>query len=142
MVAGLDTQVAVDSSRLAPEIISQADAKMIAAEIPREYERKKDWGRTKQISTGLRSEGNFFKFDIHTKKKEVKDGVWKHYKLTLIDPEKNLDVKVENLRTLESGRVALTLNMKAKVHGWARTKMYEKGIHLISLEIEGDTDVR
>jgi hypothetical protein len=142
LAAGLAAQVATDPTRLAPEILTQAAANIIAAEIPREYERTKDWGKTKAISTGLRSSGNFFDFDIHRKKKQVKHGIWKAYKLNLIDPDKNLDVKVENLRTLEGGRVALTLNMNAKVHGWARTKMYELGVHIISLEIEGDTDVR
>jgi len=142
LAAGLAAQVAGESSRLAPEIISQAAAKMIAAEIPREYERSKDWGKTKLISTGLRSSGNFLDFDIHRKKKPVNHGVWKQYKLTLVDPEKNLDVKVENLRTLESGRIALTLNVSGKVHGWARTKVYELGVHVVSLEIEGDTDIR
>ena len=127
---------------VAPEILSQAAASMIAAEIPREYERKKDWGRTKEITTGLRSSGNFFKFDIHRQKSEVNHGVWKHYKLTLVDPEKNLDVQIENLRTLELGRVALTLNVAAKVHGWARAKIYDRGIHIIALEAEGDTNVR
>jgi hypothetical protein len=142
LAAGLAAQVASDPTRLAPEIVTQAAANIIAAEIPREYERTKDWGKTKQISTGLRSSGNFFDFDVHRKKKEVKHGVWKAYKLNLIDPDTNLDVKVENLRTLESGRIALTLNVNAKVHGWARTKMYELGVHIISLEVEGDTDVR
>jgi hypothetical protein len=133
---------AIDSSRLAPDILSQAAAKIIAAEIPREYERKKDWGRTKEITTGLRSSGNFFKFDIHRQKSEVNHGVWKHYRLTLVDPDKNLDVEIGNLRTLESGRVAFTLNVAANVHGWARAKVYDRGVHIIALEAEGDTKIR
>jgi hypothetical protein len=125
-----------------PEILSQLAAKIIAEELPREYERKKDWGQTKKITTGVRSSGNFFEFDIHRKKSKVNHGVWKHYRLTLVDPDKNLDVKIENLRTLESGRVALTLNVAAKVHGWARTKVYEHGVHVIALEAEGHTSIR
>jgi hypothetical protein len=70
----------------APELVSQIAARVVAAEIPREYERKKDWGRTKKIATGLRSYGNFFRFDIHRDRSEVNDGVWKHYRLTLVQP--------------------------------------------------------
>jgi hypothetical protein len=125
-----------------PEVLAQIAAKIIAAEIPREYERKKDWGKTKEVTTGLRSSGNFFKFDIHRQKSEVNHGIWKHYRLTLVDPDKNLSVQIENLRTLESGRVALTLNVAAKVHGWARATVYDRGIHLIGLEAEGDTGIR
>ena len=99
----------------APDVISEVAARIIAAEIPREYERSKDWGRTKEVTTGLRSSGNFFKFDIHRKRSDVNDGVWKKYRLTLVEPEKNLDVSIDNLRTLESGRIALTLNVAAKL---------------------------
>jgi hypothetical protein len=127
---------------MAPELVAQIAAKIIAAEIPREYERSKDWGHTKEVTTGLRSSGNFFKFDIHRQKSEVNHGVWKKYRLTLVDPDKNLDVHIDNLRTLETGRFALTLNIAAKVHGWARAKVYDRGVHLIALEAEGDTRIR
>lgn len=145
VAAALFTHVtAAESLRVnvAPEMLSQAAAKIIADEIPREYERKKDWGKTTEIITGLRSSGNFFKFDIHRQRSEVNNGVWKHYRLTLVDPDKNLHVEIENLRTLEFGRIALTLNVAAKVHGWARAKIYERGVHIIALEAEGDTNVR
>jgi hypothetical protein len=149
LAASLIGLVAVSSSNSAalaggysPDVVSQVAARIIAAEIPREYERKKDWGKTKEITTGLHSNGNFFKFDIHREKSEVNHGVWKQYKLTLVDPDKNLDVQIQNLRTLENGRIALTLNIAAKVHGWAQTTVYDRGIHIIGLEAEGDTGVR
>src|SRR5689334_25154662 len=91
-------------SAMEPSAISEIAAHIIAAEIPREYERSKDWGRTKEMTTGLRSSGNFFKFDIRRTRSQVNDGVWKKYKLTLIDPEKNLNVSIQNLRPLEGGR--------------------------------------
>lgn len=127
---------------LAPELIAQIAAPLIADAIPREYERSKDWGRKRTITTGLRSSGNFFKFDIHRRKKEVNDGVWKKYRVTLVEPEKNLVVRIENLRKLESGRYAFTLFVTAKLHGWARAVVYEHGVHVVSLEGEGDTSVR
>jgi hypothetical protein len=136
------TATSTNSTGIAPEVISQLAARIIEAEIPREYDRSKDWGRTKEVTTGLRSYGNFFKFDIHRTTSPVNQGIWKQYRLTLVDPDKNLDVRIENLRTLASGRVALTLNIAAKVHGWARAKVYERGVHIIALEAEGDTGVR
>lgn len=127
---------------LAPEIIAQLSAPLIAEVIPREYERSDDWGKTRTITTGVRSSGNFFKFDIHRRKDDVKDGVWKKYRVTLVEPEKNLVVRIDNLRKLESGRYSLTFFVTAKIHGWVRAVVYERGIHIISLESEGDTTVR
>lgn len=127
---------------ITPEVVAQVVGPIIAESIPRKFEGSKDWGKTTEVTSGLHSDGNFFKFDIHREKKEVNDGVWKKYRLELIDPDKNLTVLIENLKSLDSGRYALTLFVAAKVHGWVRTVVYEKGVHVISLEAEGDTSIR
>jgi hypothetical protein len=124
-----------------PTALAQVVSQMIAEAIPREYERKKDWGRTKEITTGLRSSGNFFKFDVHRTKSTVNDGVWKHYRATMVEPEKNLVVRIDNLRSLEAGKIAFTLFASTKLHGWGRAKVYERGVHLIALEAEADAKV-
>lgn len=130
------------SLSLAPDSLSHIAAALIADAIPRVYERSEDWGRTTQIVTGLRSSGNFFKFDIHRKRSQVRDGVWRKYQVTVIEPDKNLDVRIENLRSIGTGQLALTLRISARLHGWARAVVYERGIHIISLEAEGDATVR
>lgn len=124
-----------------PDAIAQAVAQLIADAIPREYERKKDWGRQKEITTGVRSSGNFFKFDIHRTKTAVNHGVWKHYRATMVDPDQNLQVRIENLRSVAAGRIAFTLFVTTKLHGWGRAKVYDRGIHLIALEAETDAKV-
>ena len=69
-------------------------------------------------------------------------GVWKKYRITVVDPDKDLVVNVTNLRTIELGRIGLTLSVNAKLHGWARAKVYDRGIHVIALEAEADTSVQ
>jgi hypothetical protein len=123
------------------EATAQMVAKLISEAIPREYERKKDWGHTKEIVSGVRSSGNFFKFDIHRTRKLVNDGVWKHYRATMIEPEKNLVVRIDNLRSVAAGKIAFTLFVTTKLHGWGRAKVYESGVHLIALEAETDAKV-
>jgi hypothetical protein len=127
---------------ITPEMISQLVTPLIAEAVPREFEGKKDWGKTKTVTTGLHSDGNFFRFDIHREKKEVNDGIWKTYRVTLIDPDKNLEIRISDMQRLDSGRYALTLFVAAKVHGWARAIVYEHGVHVISLDAEGDTSIR
>jgi hypothetical protein len=127
---------------ITPEVVAQLVTPLIAEAVPREFEGKKDWGKTIKVTTGLHSEGNFFKFDIHREKKEVNDGIWKKYRVTLIEPEKNLEMRIDDMHRLASGKYALTLFVAAKVHGWARAVVYEHGIHVISLDAEGDTAIR
>jgi hypothetical protein len=92
--------------------------------------------------SGLHSDGNFFKFDIHRQTSEVNDGIWKKYRVTLIEPDKNLEIRIDDMHRLDSGKYALTLFVAAKVHGWARAIVYEHGVHVISLDAEGDTSIR
>lgn len=124
-----------------PDKIAAAVSQLIADALPREYERKKDWGRQKEITTGVRSSGNFFKFDIHRTKTAVNHGVWKHYRATMVEPEKNLQVRIDNLRSLSPGRIAFTLFATTKLHGWGRAKVYDRGVHVIALEAEADAKV-
>lgn len=127
---------------LTPELLAPVIGPIIAEAIPREFNGSKDWGKTTQITSGVHSYGNFFKFDMHRETREVNDGVWKKYQLDLVDPDKNLSVQIENLRALDSGKYALTFFVAARVHGWARAVVYEHGVHMISLEAEGDTSIR
>lgn len=124
-----------------PVKIAAAVAEVIADAIPREYERKKDWGHQREITTGVRSSGNFFKFDIHRTKTAVNHGVWKHYRATMVDPEHQLQVRIDNLRSVTPGRIAFTLFVTTKLHGWGRAKIYDRGIHLVALEAEADAKV-
>jgi hypothetical protein len=127
---------------ITPEMIAQLVTPLIAEAVPREFEGQKDWGKTETVTSGLHSDGNFFKFDIHRQTKEVNDGIWKKYRVTLIEPEKNLEIRIDDMHRLESGKYALTLFVAAKVHGWARAVVYEHGVHVISLDAEGDTSIR
>ncbi len=124
------------------EFMSQIAARLVAEAIPREYERAKDWGRTKRMTVGLRSSGNFFDFDIHRRKKDVRDGVWSKYRMTLVEPERHFDIQISNVRQIAPARIAMTLYVTAKVEGWVRTRVYERGVHLVSLEAVGTTSVK
>jgi hypothetical protein len=59
----------------------------------------------------------------------------------LVAPEKNLIVRIDNLRSLAPGKIAFTLFLTTKLHGWGRAKVYDRGIHLIALEAEADAKV-
>ena len=117
-------------------------SRLIRSEIPLEYDKQKDWGATKEIAVGLRTEGKGFDTKLRRRKKAVEHGVWKHYKLRMIEPERHLAVTPTDLRPLEGGRVGFTLQFDAKLDVWARAKIYQYGVHLIALELEGDLHVR
>lgn len=130
--AGSDTPLA-DTAR---NTLAWTFASLIEEAIPEHYEKKKDWGKRKNITIGLRADG----LKLERRKKAVKHGLWKHYKIDLVEPEKNLHVEIQDLRTLDDGRLGFTLVLSAKLDIWGRLKAYQYGIHMIALEIVGQTD--
>jgi hypothetical protein len=126
---------------LPSEAVANFVAGMIADAIPHEYEKYKDWGNTKRITTGLDFKGHPWDPKIDRRKSEVNDGIWKHYRVTLVEPEKNLTVRIDNLHSLDAGRIAFTLEVAAKLHGWAQARVYEDGVPLGTYTAEGDSVV-
>lgn len=119
----------------ASSALANAFAGLVSSAIPTEYERRKDWGKTKRMISGLKFED----FDIKRRQKPVKHGVWKHYKVRLRDPDHKLRVKIDRLEALDGSRVRFTLAVQADLDFWGRAKVYEYGVHLIALEIVGHT---
>lgn len=126
-------QPLVDAAR---STLAWTFARLIEDAIPAHYDKQKDWGRTKNITVGIRNEG----IKLKRRKKPVNHGVWKHYQVWLVDPQENLSVRIDNLRTLDGGRVGFTLVLSAKLDLWARAKVYQYGVHMIALEVVGQTD--
>jgi hypothetical protein len=127
-------------------ILSEADAKraigatlsrLVRGAIPLEYEKQKDWGATTEIAV-LRTEGKGFRTQLKMRKRAVKHGLWKHYRLRLVEPESNLRVELAELGPSGPGRAAFRLIVRAQIDAWARAKAYKYGIHLIALELESD----
>jgi hypothetical protein len=132
-----DDPTAELASQSSSASLAKLFAQLVERAIPREYDKRKDWGRRKNITAGIRTDG----LRIHRRKKPVKHGIWKHYKVRLIEPENTLAVRIDHLRPLEGGRLGFTLTLKAKFDLWARVKVYQYGVHLIALETVGDAAI-
>jgi hypothetical protein len=133
---------AQDTAKQPPQdALASTLSQLLRDEIPLAYDKQDDWGATKEITLGYRAEGKPFHLHVHRRKKAVEHGVWKHYKLRMIEPEKNLVVKTD-LQPLAGGRAGFTVTLDARLDAWAQAKVYQYGVHLIALTLEGDLRVR
>jgi hypothetical protein len=112
-------------------------ATWIARALPRDYEKQEDWGRTKRITVGLDSEGRGLRIRIKRKKKDVPHGLWKHYRVVIPEAAGPPIVEVNNLRVVAPGRAAASIVVVAPLESWARTRLYNRGIHLGTYTAEG-----
>jgi hypothetical protein len=120
------------------EQIAAALADLLRDAIPPVYERKKDWGRTKRIPVGLENTGQGLRVRLRKREREVKHGIWKHYRVTQIDPEKNLKLRITDLRSVGPARVALTVHVFCRIRGWGRARVYQRGLHVMTVTAEAD----
>jgi hypothetical protein len=137
--AGPANSVAHDNANVA---LANSLATLVRHAIPQVTDKKEDWGATRNVTVGVEIEGKPFHWHRHRRTKAVNHGTWKHYTVRLVEPDKNLVVQVKNLQALPDGRFAFTLHLEAPLEAWGRAKVYQYGVHLISLEMEGDAKLR
>lgn len=130
------------SPPVAPERLGALLADVIRDSIPPQYEKKQNWDHTKRITSGLEVHGNLFEPRFERRHKEVRHGQWKHYRIDLVDPPRNLQVRVTNLQSLTAGRAAFTLELSTPINGWAQVRNFNRGVRLGTVTIEGTSNVR
>jgi hypothetical protein len=131
---------AVDGAAL--ERLKVLLATLIQQATPKEYEKRDDWGAVKSVTTGVRVEGRPLHTHFHRRTKDVNHGAWKHYRLTLVDPERDLRVEVREMTALAGGRAGFVIAVDARLDAWGRLKLYQYGVHLGAYEIEADVEAR
>lgn len=125
----------------ADQLLADNLASIVRDAIPREYARKKEWGKTKRITVGVTTDDPIYQLKLHRRKKDVPHGTWKQYRVTLNEPDKRLHVAVTNLHPLEGGGVGMRLLVDADLAGWAQVRNYNRGVHLLTLTAEGTSQL-
>jgi hypothetical protein len=132
------TAAAGPPNEAARAALAETLSQLLRDAIPLQYDKQKDWGATREITAGYRVEGKPFHYHVHRRKHAVNHGVWTHHRLQVVDPDQNLHLRLSDLQPLAGGRMTFTLTLDAKLDAWCRAKVYEYGVHLGALEVEGD----
>jgi hypothetical protein len=124
------------------ETLQQFITALVVDQIPREYENTKKWRGTKKVMSGLDWEVDGVKVETRRQWKVVNHGTWSMYRLKLIDPETECEVRLENLRDLGNNKAAFDLIGVARLDCFGRMSRWQRGVQLISLSAEADAKVR
>ncbi len=115
---------------------------LIRAQLPVDYEHGKDWGKTKQVTRGLKISRDGLRITTKRRRKAVNHGTWKRYKIHLINPKESLRVRVENYAEQANHRVVFDLVVDAKLDAFGRLAQWESGLQLFSFSARADSEVR
>ena len=116
-----------------PEKLSEQVTRMLRDLAPREYENRKKWGLTKKVVSGVDIDRDGLKLKTHRRWKTVNDGLWKRYKATIVDPERDLDFQVVELAEAGPGRIHMDIVLLANLDLEGRVVKYQRNVRLLSL---------
>lgn len=119
--------------------LSELVTSLVQANLPDNYEKKKNWGQTTEIFDHLEVERKGLKIETRRKYKQVNHGTWTMYRVTLPHPEQFI-VRVSNVRQLEDGRAGFDAEFETPLDAFGRLSQWQHGLQLISLS--GDCTAR
>ncbi len=115
---------------------------IVRENIPHEFEKRDGWGETRERWDGLKIWRDGFQIKTKRRKKEVKHGSWKMYRVQLVDPVEHFQIRLESIRTLPDARTEFIVCVDAKLKAFGRFAQWEHGVQLIALSANARADVR
>jgi hypothetical protein len=130
-----------DASPAVGESLSALAQRIVLDSLPKQFEDQRDWGHMKKVVNGLhfKEDGDRLKIEKHTK--DVKDGIWKQYRIDVVDPEHQLQIRIADVRQTDAGHSAFQILLSAKLHGVASWEQWKDGIKLLNANVEADSRI-
>jgi hypothetical protein len=121
--------------------LSDLVRRILLENLPTEIAGDNDWGQQREIRSGLMFERENGRLRVQNRTKEVNDGLWTNYRVTLIDPKQNLRVHIAGLRRVAPGRLAFQLFLSAKLDGEARYERWRRGVKMLNFKADARSTV-
>jgi hypothetical protein len=110
--------------------------------MPVEFKEDEDWGQQDERWDGVKVSFKNGKLRTKRRKKMVNHGTWKRYSASLVDPEEQFSVQLNNFRELADRKVAFDVVVSAKIKVAGRQSKWVKGMQLYSISATGSADLR
>ncbi|HTU24778.1 MAG TPA: hypothetical protein VMF30_05245 [Pirellulales bacterium] len=104
-----------------------------------EYHSQHHWGQQREAHE-VRVKGKWFQPHLEHTTKEVNDGLWQRFVTTLVEPQENLETRLEAVQTTADG-VAFTLWVQARVRGQGQFERWKQGVKLFDVSTDADATV-
>lgn len=124
-----------------PDVLKWLD-KLIRANLPPTYEDDRKWNRQKEVWDGIKFRREGLKIETKRRKKMVNAGTWTKYSISLVEPEKNLDIEFTKLETLNDGKVAFSVIVDCSLDVFGRLSQWARDVQLISISANADAACR
>ncbi len=121
--------------------LSEMVRQILLDNVPRDFAGDNDWGRQREVASGLKFDRSGGRLKVERRTKEVNDGLWTNYHVTLVDPTQNLRVKIAGLRRVGPGRLAFQVFLSAQLDGEARYERWRRGIKMLNFKADAGSTI-
>ena len=104
-------------------------ATVLHAAVPREYENRKQWNKTKDVVTGIG--GKLFKPRVKRKKRN--HGTWRRSLVKLVEPQKRLKLEMSEVERPDPSRQTFELSVRARVDLFFQQQEWRRGLKIYSV---------
>ena len=112
-------------------------ATVLHAAVPRTYDNRKHWGKTKRVVVGLRGKW----LDPKLRRKELRHGTWRRNEVRLVEPEKRLHLSIHGVERIGPARQKFQLSAKARVHIILQQQEWRRDLKIYSISGESVADL-
>jgi hypothetical protein len=128
-----------ESNDYAP--LCQAIHRAIVHELREPLEDRDNWDHKTPVLAGVRFRGSLAKPRIDKRYKDVNDGYWQRYVVSLVEPDKNLRVRIENVHSPQPGKVALSLILAVRLRCEGHAEQWNLGVKTFNASGVGNADI-
>jgi hypothetical protein len=114
--------------------------KVVVSQVPKVYEGKNGWGQTIPIPEGMRL-GRLRKLVQVGDHQELPHGHWRKVRVWLDDPNRDLKIRVRDLRNVDKTMYHLALAVDAALRTETEVQQWQKGLSLLHFTARADARV-
>jgi hypothetical protein len=115
---------------------------IVLQNLPHNYENLKEWGTTKEVWAGVDFSRDGWRVTTKRRRKTVNHGSWKRYQVQLVNPDRELLARVENVRSVPGKGACFDLLVESPLAASGRWSEWQQGVQLFSVSAEAYARVR
>lgn len=114
---------------------------ILVESLPEKITGEDDWGDTKRGFAGLTWRLDGIKLEVEKRKKDVKDGLWKRWEIVPVDPERNLQFRIDAVQSTGPTKFKFRIVTSSPLDVTAQVVRWRSGVKMLNSDIEADAVV-
>lgn len=123
------------------DAVSQTVRSILVESVPERIEQNKNWGDTRERFSQLKLKADSGRLRFETNTKEVKHGLWKQVVVVPVEPEKNLQFRIVEARSIGPGMLAFEVIASSPLKLTARVERWRTGVKMLNFSTDAEASI-